>query len=87
MLVFNNHVCIFVEINKYKCMKKFRYETREDIQSQLRIGDMTLIAEMTGKSRQTIYSQLLGLRTLKPYLVEAANLLIETRESLLNTNT
>lgn len=66
-------------------MKKFKYETLEEIKPRLYHGDNVFIAQLVAKkyTKRTVEAQLAGLRTLKEPVIEAANKLIESREMLL----
>jgi hypothetical protein len=58
--------------------------TIEEILTKKRRGDYDLIAEMTGYDRETVKSQLLGKRTLKDKVRNAAIKVIENRKKLFN---
>jgi len=66
-------------------MQNFKYPTLEVIKPLLRIGDAFLITQMLKGlyTQRTVEAQLRGERTLKEPVIEAANKLIESRESLL----
>lgn len=66
-------------------MQKFKYPTLDTIKPLLRIGDAFLITQMLKGlyTQRTVEAQLRGERTLKEPVIEAANKLIESRESLL----
>ena len=65
-------------------MEKIRYKTLEEIKPQLRHGDIPLIATMIAHiyKPRTVEHQLMGNRTLKQPVIEAANKLIDSREQL-----
>lgn len=57
----------------------------DEIKRKLIRGDYDLIAQLTGYSIITVRSQLNGTRTLVEKVKEAAELVIVTRENMLNT--
>lgn len=56
--------------------------TREEIYNKLQYGDYILIAQKTGKRSETVRSQIVGRRTLKDNVRDAAIELITVREKL-----
>lgn len=52
----------------------------KNILEKLIHGDIVQIAKMTNYSYKTVWSQLNGVRTLKPKVVQAAELIIKARE-------
>lgn len=69
----------------YKYMEKIKYESSNELKNHLKRGDYQLIAEILKDiySPHTVKSQLLGHRTLKRPVIEAANKLIKMRELLI----
>lgn len=61
---------------------------QQEISQKLRRGDPRLIAEMlNGKyTKETVWAQINGRRTLKPMVYETAKKLIETIENLKSEN-
>jgi hypothetical protein len=56
--------------------------TREEIYNKLQYGDYILIAQKTGKRSETVRSQIVGRRTLKDNVRDAAIELITVREKI-----
>lgn len=67
-------------------MENFTFATSEEIKSQLRRGDYDLITLiLSGKySKSSVESQIRGYRTLKEDVRKAAEMLIKSRNQLIN---